>query len=273
MRLSNIAFAFLLLAVCSLCKAPATRCWAEAPAPAGNGGEQALRGQEKSTVLLAFLALTAKETQATSRATAVILQSLDHQYSSRGLRVVAVDATAVFSHRASQRADVVNRVADWNLKFQVLEDPVGSRAQALHIHILPTIVLISDDGKEVSRWEGYTRTPVLAQAIERLLGGPLGSLPDAASQPEKGSGLHRIEAKDVFAPAAVGPDLPRAADNSRGTGPAWDGGESYFMNSRCQAWVLNRGCVTDTASIRGPWKPLDNSSYKPIATLSSQAVK
>ena len=141
-------------------------------------------------VLLAFLALTANGSETTSRATAVILQSLDHQYSSRGLRVAAMDATAVVSHRISRRADLVNTAADWSLQFPVLEDPAGLGSQCFRIHTLPTIVLISPNGKELGRWEGFTRTPVLARAIEQIVGGPLAAFPAGSLSPENTSGAH-----------------------------------------------------------------------------------
>jgi hypothetical protein len=184
MRLFNIVLVSLLMAKSAFSQTPAAGCWAEFSARAVKGGNFVLRGRENSPVLFAFLALTGRNNIAQSRAASIILQSLDRQYSDRGLRVVAMDASAIASRRISRHEDIVNRVADWNLKFPVLEDPTGSRAQAFHVLALPTIVLISADGTEIGRWEGYTRTPVLAQAIERLLGGPLGQLPDTALRPE-----------------------------------------------------------------------------------------
>lgn len=181
---SKIISVSLLLAVSAWCKPPACGCRMNFSAPAVNGGVFVLRGRQHRPVLLAFLELTADDHQATSRATAVILQSLDHQYSGRGLRVAAVDATAVVSHRSSRHANLVNTAANWNLELPVLEDPAGRAAQCFQIRSLPTILLISPNGKELGRWEGFTRTPVLARAIEQTLGGPLASLPITSLRPE-----------------------------------------------------------------------------------------
>lgn len=161
------------------------RSWQRLSAPTVSGGQFSMKDEKSKLVLIAFLVLAEKDGAGTSRATAVVLESLAHQYRGRGLHVVAIDASATFSHKISQHTEVVNRAADWNLEIQVLEDPYGSRARSFGICRLPTMVLISADGVEISRWEGYTRTPVLAQAIERRLGGPLGKLPDEAAHPER----------------------------------------------------------------------------------------
>ena len=190
MRHSKLVSLSLLLAVSAWCKPPASGCWTGFSAPAVNGGAFALRGREHSPVLLAFLALKANGSEATSRATVVILQSLDHQYSSRGLRVAAMDATAVGSQRISRHADIVNAAADWNLKFPVLEDPAGRGAQCFHIRTLPTILLISPEGKELGRWEGFTRTAILARTIEQIVGGPLAALPAGSLRPENTFDAH-----------------------------------------------------------------------------------
>jgi hypothetical protein len=156
-------------------------------APAVNGGNFVLQTPAASPVLLAFMALAPTSSQDYSRAAAVVLQSLDHQYSSRGLRVAALDASKVVSHQSSRHEDIVNTAANWNLKFPVLEDPAGRASQCFHIRTLPTILLISPDGKEIGRWEGYTRTPVLARAIEQLVGGPLAAFPADSLSTEKSS--------------------------------------------------------------------------------------
>jgi hypothetical protein len=167
-----MAMSVLLLAVSGLCQ----------PRPAASADEDgrlAISARQGSPLLLAFLALTADNGREQSRAVSVVLDSLDHQYGSRGLRVAAIDASVVVTHRASRHEEVVNTAADWNLKFPVLEDANGGSAQAFHIRSLPTLILVSATGREIGRWQGYTRTPIVAQAIERVLGGPLAALPDS----------------------------------------------------------------------------------------------
>jgi hypothetical protein len=175
MRFIKFIAASLLLSACGWSQS--SGCPAGFSAPAVNGGNFVLQTPAASPVLLAFLALAPTSSQDSSRAVAVVLQSLDHQYGSCGLRVAALDASMVVSRQISRHEDIVNTAANWNLRFPVLEDPDGRRTQCFHIRTLPTILLISPDGKELGRWEGYTRTPVLARAIEQLVGGPLAAFP------------------------------------------------------------------------------------------------
>jgi hypothetical protein len=188
MRHSKIVSFVMLLALSTWCKPSHSDCGIGFSAPAVNGGAFVLLGRDRSPLMLAFLALTAEDVHAPSRATAVILESLDHQYSGRGLQIAVMDATAVIAHRNSRHADIVNTAANWNLHFPVLEDPAGRGARCFHIRTLPTILLISPEGKELGRWEGFTRTPVLAQAIEKTLQGPLAALPPGSIRPENSSG-------------------------------------------------------------------------------------
>ena len=167
MQFIKITSASLLLASFGWCQS--SNCPAGFSAPEINGGNFVQQAPAASPVLLAFLALSPTSSQNSSRATAVVIQSLDRQYVSRGLRVAALDASMVISRQISRHEDIVNTAANWNLRFPVLQDPDGSRARCFHIRTLPTILLISPEGKELGRWEGYTRTPVLARAIEQLL--------------------------------------------------------------------------------------------------------
>jgi hypothetical protein len=187
MRLPGWPFLIPLLAAGALCQAPSPSPWTGFSAPAIDGARFAIHTADHAPTLFGFLAMTRSVPQADSRSTAVILQSLDHQYAAKGLRVAAMDASAAVSGQPSRHDDVVNTAADWNLRFPVLEDPDGSRGRAFHLRGLPTLVLLAADGTEVGRWVGYTRTAVLAQAIERQLGGPLGPLPDAAASPGQSS--------------------------------------------------------------------------------------
>lgn len=184
MRHSKILSFAMLLALSAWCKPSASDCGIGFSAPEVSGGEFVVRGRAHSPLLVAFLAFTADEVQPSSRATAVILESLDHQYSGRGVQIAAMDATAVIAHRSSRHADIVNTAANWNLHFPVLEDPAGRGARCFHIRTLPTILLISSNGQELGRWESFTRTPVLAQAIEKTLRGPLAALPSDSVRPE-----------------------------------------------------------------------------------------
>jgi hypothetical protein len=118
-----------------------------------------------------------------------------HQYGPRGLRVAIVDAsvlapaTALSSAAEPARGSssapvkqpsrdaVLNASYDWHLEFPLLFDQKGQLARALQVNEVPTTFLVATDGTIVQRWQGLTRPAVLAQGIERLLGGPLGRMP------------------------------------------------------------------------------------------------
>ena len=141
-----------------------------------------LRG---TPVLLAFLDIADNDVESASRSQAVILQSLDRQYGKRGVKVIAIDLPSSGNPSTLRHSDLVNGIAGWNIKFTVLEGSRNGCSLSSPVATLPTEIVMSADGFETGRWEGYTRTPVLAQAIERLVGGPLGGLPDAATEPER----------------------------------------------------------------------------------------
>jgi len=202
MRHFTILLIALLLATAGYCQRRGATPWKAFSSPVLGGGNFTLTAQKGSPVLLAFLALDAAN-QSPSRAAAVVLASLDHQYRNCGLRTVAMDATVLDSHSISQSADLINRAADWNLTFPILVDSHGGQAKAFQIRALPTIVLLSARGQELGRWEGYTRTPVLAHAIERLLGGPLGGLPDSALRPDHIDLNQASDETDAAAPGAT----------------------------------------------------------------------
>jgi thioredoxin-like negative regulator of GroEL len=59
----------------------------------------------------------------------------------------------------------------------MLLDHDGQLARQLQVSQLPTTFLVAADGRILQRWQGLTRPAVLAQGIERLLGGPLSQAP------------------------------------------------------------------------------------------------
>jgi hypothetical protein len=159
------------------------------------GGTFPLRVQPAQPLLLSFLQTVPDTAPTPSRSQAVFLLSMAHQYGPRGLRVVIVDAsvlepssalasasalargsTPTPASRASKDA-VLNASYDWHLQIPLLLDPDGKLARQLHVNSLPTTLLVAADGTIIQRWQGLTRPAVLAQGIERLLGGPLGQAP------------------------------------------------------------------------------------------------
>jgi peroxiredoxin len=100
-----------------------------------------------------------------------------HQYGPRGLRVAIVDASDLRLGSQPSHDAVLNASYDWQLNFPLLLDQNGQLARQLGVKELPTTFLIAADGTIVQRWQGLTRPAILAQGIERLLGGPLGQVP------------------------------------------------------------------------------------------------
>lgn len=128
-------------------------------------------------LLLAFLQTVPDSAGTPSRSESVFLLSMEHQYAARGLRFAAIDASSMVLHRKAQHDDLVNASYDWQLTYPLLEDRGDKALRDFHIRTLPTIVLINDNGIIVQYWEGFTPPVLLAQGVERLLGGPLARLP------------------------------------------------------------------------------------------------
>lgn len=145
--------------------------------PAVRGGTFRLGSSPGRPLLLAFLQVIPDSAATPSRSEALYLQSMEHQYGARGLRVALIDASSMVSHRNSPHDDLLNASYDWHLTFPLLEDNDGSAAREFHVHTLPTVVLINDTGIIVQSWEGFVPPALLAQGIERILGGPLGHVP------------------------------------------------------------------------------------------------
>jgi hypothetical protein len=145
--------------------------------PQVRGGLFHLREHPGQTTLLAFLETVPDTADTPSRREVVFVSSMAHQYGPRGLRVAAIDASALVRGRAPQRDALVNASYDWHLEIPLLVDTDNRVARAFSVTRLPTIILLAPDGSFSQRWDGFTRPAALAQGIERLLGGPLGSIP------------------------------------------------------------------------------------------------
>jgi peroxiredoxin len=145
--------------------------------PAVRGGTFHLRAQPSQPVLLAFLQTVPDTADTPSRSQVVFVASMAQQYGPRGLRVVAVDASALALGSPPSRDAILNASYDWQLKIQLLVDRNSRIARQLGIKELPTVLLIAADGTIMHRWQGLTRPAVLAQSIEKLVGGPLGRVP------------------------------------------------------------------------------------------------
>ena len=145
--------------------------------PDVRGGAFHLRALPAQPLLLAFLETVPDTADTASRNQVVFLASMAQQYGPRGLRVAIVDASIlVFGSQPSHDA-VLNASYDWHLRFPLLLDQNGRLARQFGVKEVPTTFLIAIDGTIAQRWQGRTRPAILAQGIERLLGGPLGQVP------------------------------------------------------------------------------------------------
>ena len=145
--------------------------------PDVRGGVFHLRAQPAQPLLLAFLQTVPDTADTPSRNQAVFLASMAHQYGPRGLRVAIVDATALAAAAPPSHDAVLNASYDWHISFPLLLDRNGQLARQLGVEEVPTTFLIASDGTIVQTWRGRTLPAILAQAIERMLGGPLGQVP------------------------------------------------------------------------------------------------
>ena len=145
--------------------------------PQVRGGLFHLHEHPAQATLLAFVETVPDTADTPSRGEAVFVSSMAHQYGRRGLRVAVIDASALISGRPPQRDALVNASYDWHLEIPLLVDTDSRVARAFRVTRPPTIILLAPDGSISQRWDGFTRPAVLAQGIEKLLGGPLGSIP------------------------------------------------------------------------------------------------
>jgi hypothetical protein len=145
--------------------------------PDVRGGAFHLRPLPAQPLLLAFLQTVPDTADTPSRSQVVFLSSMAQQYGPRGLRVAIVDASVLVPGAQPSHDAVLNASYDWHLKFPVLFDRNGQLARQLGVKEVPTTFLIAIDGIIVHRWQGRTLPAILAQGIERLLGGPLGQVP------------------------------------------------------------------------------------------------
>jgi hypothetical protein len=141
------------------------------------GGTYRLMGRKHRPLLLAFLQVVPDSAATSSRSEAVYLESMERQYGSRGLRIAAINAPLEKSDYKALHNELLNASYDWHLNIPLLEDANGSAVREFHVLTYPTLILIDGTGIIVQLWEGYTPPALLAQGIERLLGGPLGSIP------------------------------------------------------------------------------------------------
>jgi peroxiredoxin len=145
------------------------------------GGIFTLRLAAPQPVLIAFLQ-TAPDTAGTpSRSEVALLQSMDHQYRSRGLRVVIIDATALAAGHKPDDNSLINASYDWNLQIPLLNDDSSRVARMFGVTQVPTTFLVKADGSVAQVWEHKMAPGELAIAIEKALGGgPL--VPPSSSQ-------------------------------------------------------------------------------------------
>jgi hypothetical protein len=141
------------------------------------GGTFHLRSQPAQPLLLAFLQTVPDTADTPSHSQVVFLASMAHQYGTRGFRVAIVDASVLAGASKPSRDALLNASYDWQLQIPLLLDQNGQMARQLGVKEVPTTFLFSADGRILQRWNGLTGPAVLAQSIEKLLGGPLAHAP------------------------------------------------------------------------------------------------
>jgi len=146
--------------------------------PQVRGGTFRLHSEPPGPLLLAFVQTVPDTSDTPSRSQVVFVKSMAQQYGPRGLRVVVIDASALVNHRPPDHDDLVNASYDWHMDVPLLEDAGNQIARRLNVTEVPTLLLVAPDGTIFRRWQGLTQPAVLAQGIERLVGGPLGRLPN-----------------------------------------------------------------------------------------------
>jgi hypothetical protein len=138
------------------------------------GGVFTLRQAAPHPVLIAFLETVPDTADTPSRSQVALLESMDHQYRGRGLRVAIVDATALAAGHKPDHDSLVNSSYDWNLHIPLLVDDSSRVAHMFKVTHVPTTILVKADGTVAQVWERPMAPGELAIAIEKTLeGGPL----------------------------------------------------------------------------------------------------
>jgi hypothetical protein len=131
--------------------------------------------------LLTFLRTQPDTEAGLSRSQVVSLISIQHQYGSKGVDVVAIDASALETGHAPDRDSLVNVVADWHLGMLplLIDDAVNTTAFHYGVQHAPVTFLIAADGKIIQTWNGLAQGAQLALALQPLVGPPM-LVPSAA---------------------------------------------------------------------------------------------
>lgn len=177
MKAARCRCAFFILMLTTPCRSRPVSTLPDLTLPDVRGGAFHLRAQPAQPLLLAFLQTVPDNADTPSRNQVVFLASMARQYGPRGLRVAIVDASVLVPGSQPAHDAILNASYDWHLKFPLLLDRNGQLARQLGVREVPTTFLIAIDGSIVQRWQGRTLPAILAQGIERLLGGPLGQMP------------------------------------------------------------------------------------------------
>jgi peroxiredoxin len=137
------------------------------------GGQEHLAELRGHAVLVCFLSTRAVMSLAgadPSRSQIVFLKSMNDQYSSRGLRILMVDASAVEGGSVSPLASLINFAYDWDLRdIQLLRDDTGKTAKTYGVKRLPTTFSIDQNGRINRRWNGIATVPSLEHVVKSLL--------------------------------------------------------------------------------------------------------
>lgn len=138
------------------------------------GGVFTLRQAEPHPALIAFLQTIPDTGDTDSRREVALLESMDHQYRARGMRVVIIDASALATGHAPDHDSLLNASYDWNLQTPLLADESGLVAQLYGVTHVPATFLVKADGNVAQVWQRPMAPGELAIAIEKALGsGPL----------------------------------------------------------------------------------------------------
>gem|GEM_PF-2568325 len=147
--------------------------------PAVRGGSYRLQDMRGQVVLLSFINTRwdqQDDRSDPSRSQIVFLKSMHAQYSTKGVQILAVDASGL--SLPSTQDELINFTYDHNLPFPLLVNGTAiPTARQFGVQTSPTTFLIDAKGTLVQRWEGFAPAPALAFALKDVLGESLLSTP------------------------------------------------------------------------------------------------
>ncbi len=147
------------------------------------GGTVHMADYTGCVVLLSFISTQSNTSSSSdpSNSQVVVLENMQQQYNSNGLRIIVVDATALLTGEHPDQDTLLNYTYTVGLgAIPLVDDSNGTTAQNYGVTSVPTTFLIGQDGQVNQRWNGLASSSQLTLFVQTQIGTP--GVPDTAAQ-------------------------------------------------------------------------------------------